>query len=66
MNIDYDVFEVLPNRSLMLRVSIRGTQRALAVLKAVGSRTSNECFATEIETQEVIGRVNNGRGAARN
>jgi hypothetical protein len=64
MNIDYDVFDVLPNRSLMLRASIRGMQRALAALKTIGSRTSNECFATELETQEVIGRVNNGRAAA--
>lgn len=65
MNIEYDVFEVLPNRSLTLRASVRGAHSALEALKAVGSRTLNECFAADLETQEVIGRVNDGRGAAR-
>jgi hypothetical protein len=63
VNIAYDVFEVLPNRSLTLRACVRGTQRALEALKAVGSRTMNECFATDPETREVIGRVNNERSA---
>jgi hypothetical protein len=55
---EYDVFEVLSNRSLKWHLCVRGKQRALDMLKALGSRTFNECFATNFETQEIIGRVN--------
>jgi hypothetical protein len=33
------------------------------MLKAVGTRTFNEYFATDIETQEIIGRANERRFA---
>ncbi len=62
---DYDVFELYPDHSLRLRLSVHGTQVALATLEALASRTINECFATDISTQEIIGRVNEGRAVAR-
>jgi len=58
---EYDVFEVLSNRSVKWRLCVREKQRALDMLKALGSRTFNECFATNIDTQEIIGRVNAAR-----
>ena len=61
METEYDVFEVLSNRSVKWRLCVREKQRALDMLKALGSRTFNECFATNIDTQEIIGRVNAAR-----
>ena len=58
VNTDYDLFEVFPDGSVMWRVSIRGTQLALATLAAIGKQTVNECFAKNLRTQRVIGRVN--------
>jgi len=58
MNTEFDVFEILHNGSLKWHLCVREKQRALDLLKAVGSRTFNECFATTLETQEIIGRVN--------
>jgi len=55
---EYDLFEVLSNRSVKWHLCVRGKQRALDMLKALGSRTFHECFATDFETQEIIGRVN--------
>jgi hypothetical protein len=55
---EYDVFEVLLNRSVKWHLCVREKQRALDMLKALGSRTFNECFATDLGTQEIIGRVN--------
>jgi hypothetical protein len=57
---EYDVFEILLNRSVKWHLCVREKQRALNMLKALGSRTFNECFATNLETHEIIARVNNG------
>ena len=64
METEYDVFEVLLNRSIKWHLCVRGKQRALDMLKALGIRTFNECFATDLGTQEIIGRVNSGNIAA--
>jgi hypothetical protein len=42
----------------MWRGCVEGTQPALATLEAMGHHTNNECFATNLRTKEVIGRVN--------
>jgi hypothetical protein len=55
---EYDVFEVLLNRSVKWHLCVREKRCALDMLKALGSRTFNECFATDLETNEIIGRVN--------
>ena len=65
MDKDYDVFEVFPDHSLRWRVCVHGTQFALATLEEIAKQTVNECFASNISTQEIIGRVNEGRAAAR-
>jgi hypothetical protein len=58
METEYDVFEVLLNRSVKWHLCVREKQLALDMLKALGTRTFNECFATNLGTQEIIGRVN--------
>ena len=65
MDHDYDVFEVFPDRSLKWRVCVHGTQLALATLEEIAKKTVNECFASNVSTQEIIGRVNEGRSTAR-
>jgi len=60
MHTEYDVFEILLNRSVKWHLCVREKQRALDMLRALGSRTFNECFATDLGTQEIIGRVNHG------
>lgn len=64
MGIDYDIFEILLNGRLKWHLCARGEQRALAMLKAEGSRTANECFAINLCTREIIGRVNSRSIAA--
>jgi len=59
MNTEYDVFEILQDRSVRWRFCLQGKQRALDTLKALSARTFNECFATNLATREIIGRVNN-------
>jgi hypothetical protein len=59
METEYDVFEILLNRTVKWHLCVREKQRALDMLKALGSRTFNECFAPDLRTREIIGRVNN-------
>jgi hypothetical protein len=61
---DYDLFEVFPDHTVRWRVCVHGTRSALAKLHALAKQTDNECFAADISTQEVIGRVNQGRATA--
>ena len=59
INNEYDMFGILENRSVKCHLCIREKQCAHDMLKAVGSRTFNECFATDLETLKIIRRVNN-------
>jgi len=58
MELEYDVFETLPDRSVRWRSSVRGTQSALAILRGISEQTVNECFAIHIDTMIIIGRAN--------
>jgi len=58
MATQYDVFEILLDRSVKWRLCVRNKQRAIDLLKALGNQTFNECFATDLWTREIIGRVN--------
>jgi hypothetical protein len=64
MNNEYDVFEVLPNGSAIWHACVQGTQEALEMLKRVGRRTRNECFATDLAKQRIISRANEGNSPA--
>ena len=65
MEHEYDVFEICPDHSLRWRVCVLGRRATLAALAALTDETANECFATEIGTQEIVGRVNEGRARVR-
>jgi hypothetical protein len=65
VNHDYDVFEIYPDHSIKWRISVHGTQNALATLEALTKQTVNECFASDMDTQEIVGHVNEGRASAR-
>jgi hypothetical protein len=58
MNRDYDIFERFPDASLRFLIRVHGTQHVPKVLEERGKQTTNECFAMNIRTQEIIGRVN--------
>jgi hypothetical protein len=60
MDCEYDLYELLPDRSLKWRSCVRGTRRAVEALQEMAEQTDNECFATELGTDEIIARVNEG------
>ena len=64
METEYDIFEILLNRSVKWHLCARGKKAALYMLKLVASRTFNECFAIDLETQASLARMNGGSYAA--
>jgi hypothetical protein len=58
MNREYDVFEEMPDGSILWRAVAQGLESALAKLKELGSISPNEHFAMHTPTKTVIGRVN--------
>lgn len=63
MNQKYDIFEVLPDSAIVWRLDVRGMGGALQDLETIGKETTNECFAIDLKTRKVIGRVNQLRDA---
>ena len=59
MERDYDIFERLPDAWVRCLGRVHGTLHVRTVLEARGAETSNECFAMNIRTTEIIARVNN-------
>ncbi len=64
METEYDIFEILLNRSVKWHLCAQGRKGALYMLKLVGDRTLNECFAIDLGTRATIARVNCGNAAA--
>jgi hypothetical protein len=58
MDRDYDIFERLPDTSLHCLIRVHGTRHVPKVLEERGKQTTNECFAMNIRTTEIIARVN--------
>jgi hypothetical protein len=58
MERDYDIFERLPDASVRCLVRVHGTRHVPKVLEERGKQTTNECFAMNIRTKEIIARVN--------
>ena len=58
MHRDFDIFEVLPDGSQLWRMCAHGPDNALDILKRLGSQTANECYAMNIQTREIVGRIN--------
>jgi len=64
MKNQYNVFEILPDGSAILRAFVKGAKHAHWMLKLVGKRTCNECFVATPNARRIIGRVNGGRSTA--
>jgi hypothetical protein len=64
MSIQYNVFEILPDGSAILRAFVKGAKHALWMMEVFGKQTCNECFATTLNSRRIIGRVNEGRSTA--
>jgi hypothetical protein len=58
MEREFDVFEILPDRSLMWHGCFRGTECVLAKLRQCSKQTLNECFAIHLTSQTILLRVN--------
>ena len=58
MDSDYDIFEKFPDTSVRFLTRVQGTRHVPKVLEERGKKTTNECFAMNIRTREIIARVN--------
>jgi hypothetical protein len=58
MEHDYDIFERLPDASVRCLIRVHGTGHVPKVLEERGKQTTNECFARNIRTREILARVN--------
>ena len=58
MDREYDIFERLSDTSVRCLTRVQGTLHVSKVLEARGKQTTNECFAMNIRTREIIARVN--------
>jgi hypothetical protein len=58
MESDFDIFEKFPDTSVRFLTRVQGTRHVPKVLEERGKQTTNECYAMNIRTREVIARVN--------
>ena len=58
MNRDYDLFERLPDGSLVWRSFVNGLENARVKLQELAKHTKNECFAMHVASKEVVFREN--------
>lgn len=58
MDRTYDLFEKLPDGSLLWKSKVTGLTAALAKLQELGRSSSNEHYAIHLPSREVVGRVN--------
>jgi hypothetical protein len=58
MEQDYDIFERFPDASVRCLIRVHGTGHVPKVLEGRGKQTTNECFAMNIRTREILARVN--------
>jgi hypothetical protein len=64
MDREYDLFEELPDGSVLWRAVVPGLENALAKLKELGSLSPNVHFAMHTSTKTVVGRVNEPKSRA--
>jgi hypothetical protein len=58
VNREYDIFEKLPDGSILWRMVVTGFENAVAGLKKLGGLSPNEHFAIHTPSNTVIARVN--------
>ena len=61
----YDIFEVMPNGSPQRVTFVRGWEFAKAALQRLAKDTSNECYAADAETHQVVMQMNVARAKLR-
>ena len=54
----YDIFEVMPDGSSVKRAAVSGLEFAKLALEELSKRTSNECFAADRDTHQVVAQMN--------
>ena len=54
----YEIFEVLPDGSKVRRTGVFGLEFAKLTLEALSERTTNECFAADEKTHQVVAQIN--------
>jgi hypothetical protein len=55
---EYEIFEVLPNGSTRRISAVSGLEFAHRGLKELAKHTSNECFAADAKTRQVVAQMN--------
>jgi hypothetical protein len=58
MNREYDIFERLPDGSVVWRAFVQGLEPARSKLGALASSSKNEFFAIHTPTKDIVVRVN--------
>ncbi len=58
MNREYEIFEKLPDASVRCLTRVNGTLHVPKVLEQLGKQTTNECYAKNVRSREIIARVN--------
>ena len=54
----YEIFEVLPNGSAHKISVVSGLEYARSSVRKLASHTSNECYAEDTETRQVVAQMN--------
>src|SRR5437868_6970529 len=54
----YGIFEVMPDGSSVKRAAVTGLEFAKLSLEELSKRTSNECFAADRNTHQVVAQMN--------
>jgi len=62
MDRSYDLFEKLPDQSVVWRGVAHGLENAQLKLVELAAKTNHEYFAMYLPTQEVVARVNGTLG----
>ena len=57
MILEYEIFEVLPNGSALRVTAVSGLEFAQLTLQELAKHTSNECFAADAKTRQVVAQV---------
>jgi hypothetical protein len=55
--VEYDIFEVVEDRSVRWHACSRGTTAVFATLEQFAKKVTNECFAIRLSTQTILARV---------
>ena len=61
MDREYDIFEKLPDGTLMWRIVVTGHDNAVSALKRLGAASSNEFQVMHLPTKAIVARINENK-----